>query len=88
MRLGCVKHPPAMSQTRTKKAYLVTCLLLALLCGFSLSPWLGEPSRELLLKENGIIESATVLAYLLCLVFMAGRVAWITSKDTITLYYS
>ena len=83
MRFGRVINPPAMSQTQTKTAYLVTCLLLALLCGFSLSPWLGEPSRELLLKENGIIESATVLAYLLCL----GLMVWMGGLDYLKKYH-
>jgi hypothetical protein len=62
-----------MTHTQTKTAYLVTCALLLLLWGFSLSSWLSEPSRVVLLKENGIIESATVLGYALCLVFLAWK---------------
>ena len=62
-----------MTHTQTKTAYAVTCALLLLLWGFSLSSWLSEPSRVVLLKENGIIESATVLGYALCLVFLAWK---------------
>ena len=51
--------------------YIFTLVMLFLLFIFSL--FLDEPNKALLLKENGIIETASVLGYFLCAVLIVYK---------------
>lgn len=51
--------------------YIFTLVMLALL--FIGSLFLGESGRALLLKENGIIETASALGYLLCAILIVYK---------------